>query len=266
MLPTPKTYRERNGILSDREIRRLCIKPEYVLTHPSGFEEFISAPYTEYEEYYINKLSNPASTHDHNPNPIRPVTKKELAEFRPMLTPFVNNCIREEKFRDIGDEDFEYSTKKVISYGLSSYGYDLRAANEFKIFTNVNSAIADPKNFDSKAFVDFTGDVCIIPPNSFILARTMEKMIMPRNVVADFITKSTYARVGVATVCTPAEPGWVGYLTLEFANTSPLPVKFYAKEGCVQMRCFRANDCDVTYADRQGKYMNQKAEVTLPRT
>lgn len=263
MFPQRTDYTERNGLLSDREIRRLCIKPTHVHIHGSGYREYISAPFTEKETHLIEHYEyvkatrhalNLPSIHDSVLGPIVSVTDAEIADWKPMLTPFVNECMR-----------VDAEGQKVISYGLSSYGYDLRAAPEFKIFTNVNSAISDPKNFDSRSYVDFEGDVCIIPANSFILARTLERFTMPSNVVADFITKSTLARVGVQTICTPAEPGWEGYLTLEFANTSPLPVKFYANEGCVQMRCFRSNDCDVTYADRDGKYMSQKAEITLPK-
>lgn len=263
MFPEKTDYRERNGLLSDREIRRLCIKPTHIYLHANGYREYISAPFTETEIRLIEHYAYVQSHHQGLGMPpkinwelgnIIPVTDDEIVNWKPMLTPFVNECVR-----------VDAEGQKVISYGLSSYGYDLRAAPEFKIFTNVNSVISDPKNFDNRSYIDFEGDTCIIPANSFILARTLEKFNMPSNVVADFITKSTLARVGIQTICTPAEPGWEGFLTLEFANTSPLPVKFYANEGCVQMRCFRSNDCDVTYADRGGKYMSQKAEITLPK-
>ena len=153
----------------------------------------------------------------------------------------------------------------VISYGLSSYGYDLRIADEFKIFTNVFGAVVDPKNFDPKSFVDFKGEVCIIPPNSFILGRTVEYMRIPRNVMTICVGKSTYARCGQVATITPLEPGWEGYVTLEISNTTPLPAKIYANEGIVQVLFFESDEqCLVSYADKKGKYQAQQG-VTLPK-
>ena len=153
----------------------------------------------------------------------------------------------------------------VVSYGLSSYGYDIRASSEFKIFTNINSTIVDPKAFDPKSFVDFKGDVCIIPPNSFALARTVEYFRIPRDVMVVCLGKSTYARCGIIVNVTPLEPGWEGHVTLEFSNTTPLPAKVYANEGACQFLFLQGNEpCEVSYADRAGKYMGQRG-VTLPK-
>jgi dCTP deaminase len=153
----------------------------------------------------------------------------------------------------------------VLSYGLSSYGYDARVGNKFRVFTNVNSATVDPKNFDSEAFVEIEGDVCTIPPNSFALAHTVERFRVPRDVLVLCLGKSTYARCGIIVNVTPLEPEWEGQVTLEFSNTTPLPAKIYANEGACQFIFFKGNSkCLVSYADRKGKYQNQRG-VTLPR-
>lgn len=153
----------------------------------------------------------------------------------------------------------------VISYGLSSYGYDIRVADEFKIFTNVYSAIVDPKHFDPKSMVDFKGEVCLIPPNSFALARTVEYFRIPRNVLTICVGKSTYARCGIIVNVTPFEPGWEGYVTLEISNTTPLPAKIYANEGIAQVLFFEADEeCEVSYAEKKGKYQRQQG-IVLPR-
>lgn len=155
---------------------------------------------------------------------------------------------------------------KIVSYGTSSYGYDVRCANEFKIFTNINSAIVDPKDFSDDSFVDFKGDVCIIPPNSFALARTVEYFRIPRKVLTVCLGKSTYARCGIIVNVTPLEPEWEGHVTLEFSNTSPLPAKVYANEGVAQMLFFESDEeCETSYKDRGGKYQGQTG-VTLPKT
>lgn len=153
----------------------------------------------------------------------------------------------------------------VISYGLSSYGYDIRVANEFKIFTNIGGTVVDPKNFDEKNVVDFVGDICIVPPNSFALARTVEYFKMPENVLAICLGKSTYARCGIIVNVTPFEPGFEGYITIEISNTTPLPAKIYANEGIAQVLFLEGDEpCAVSYADKKGKYQNQKG-ITLPR-
>jgi dCTP deaminase len=155
---------------------------------------------------------------------------------------------------------------RIVSYGTSSYGYDVRCASEFKIFTNINSTIVDPKAFDEKSFVDFGGDVCIIPPNSFALARTVEYFRIPRNVLVVTLGKSTYARCGCIVNVTPLEPEWEGHVTLEFSNTTPLPAKIYANEGVAQMLFFESDEvCATSYKDRGGKYQGQRG-VTLPKT
>ncbi len=174
---------------------------------------------------------------------------RELSQKQEMISPFV------EKQNHSG----------VISYGLSSYGYDARCSNEFKIFTNVDNAIVDPKAFSEKSFVDRTSDVCIIPPNSFVLTRSVEYFKIPKDVLVICLGKSTYARCGLIVNVTPLEPGWEGHVTLEISNSTPLPAKVYANEGVAQFLFFKGSSpCEVSYADRAGKYMGQKG-VTLPR-
>ncbi|HSR19875.1 MAG TPA: dCTP deaminase [Anaerolineales bacterium] len=153
----------------------------------------------------------------------------------------------------------------VISYGVSSYGYDIRVAKEFKIFTNVFGAIVDPKAFDPKSMVDYQGDVCIIPPNSFALGRSIEYFRIPRNVLTVCLGKSTYARCGIIVNVTPFEPEWEGFVTLEISNTTPLPARIYANEGIAQVLFFEADEaCEVSYADKKGKYQKQQS-IVLPR-
>jgi dCTP deaminase len=174
---------------------------------------------------------------------------RRMAQEKAMIEPFVDAQKRE----------------GVISYGLSSYGYDARVGNEFKIFTNVDSAIVDPKNFASNSFVDRTTDVCIIPPNSFALARTVEYFRVPRDILVICVGKSTYARCGIIVNVTPLEPEWEGHVTLEFSNTTPLPAKIYANEGACQFLFLQGDQpCAVSYADKQGKYQGQRG-VTLPK-
>jgi dCTP deaminase len=177
-----------------------------------------------------------------------------------MIEPFVKNQVRYKN-----DSDIDLS-EKIISYGVSSYGYDVRCDRHFKIFTNINSAIIDPKNFDERSFVDHEGDYCIIPPNSFVLASTVERFKIPSNVLVVCLGKSTYARCGIIVNVTPLEPEWEGHVTLEFSNTTTLPAKIYANEGIAQMLFFESDEqCDVTYKSRAGKYQGQSG-VTLPRT
>lgn len=173
---------------------------------------------------------------------------RQRALDKEMITPFVEKQKRQ----------------GIISYGLSSYGYDARVSDEFKIFTNVDSAIVDPKNFVDEGFVDRKTDVCIIPPNSFVLARTVEYFKIPRDVLVICVGKSTYARCGIIVNVTPLEPEWEGHVTLEFSNTTPLPAKIYANEGACQFLFLKAeNACETSYLDKAGKYMKQKG-VTLP--
>ena len=190
----------------------------------------------------------------------------------PMIEPFESSQIREVYEDNLSFEELEHGhriPRKVISYGLSSYGYDIRCSNEFKVFTNIHSTVVDPKNFDSKCFVDWdaskNGGACIIPPNSFALARTVEYFRIPRNVLTVCLGKSTYARCGIIVNVTPFEPEWEGYVTLEFSNTTPLPAKIYANEGCAQVLFFEADEvCETSYKDRDGKYQGQTG-VTLPK-
>ena len=174
-------------------------------------------------------------------------------------------AIENKMIEPFADGQVRYSEgKKLVSYGLSSYGYDLRVAEEFKVFTNVYNSIVDPKNFRADAFVDIRGETCIIPPNSFALARSVEYFRIPRNVLTLCIGKSTYARCGIIVNVTPFEPEWEGYVTLEISNTTPLPAKIYAGEGLAQVLFFTAQEvCETSYADRKGKYMKQM-EITYP--
>lgn len=174
---------------------------------------------------------------------------RQMALEHQMIEPFVDGQVRE----------------NVISYGLSSYGYDIRVTDEFKIFTNVYSAIVDPKHFNSSSFVDFKGDVCVIPPNSFVLARTVEYFRIPRDILTICVGKSTYARCGLIVNVTPFEPEWEGYVTLEISNTTPLPAKVYAYEGIAQVIFLAAEEpCSISYADRNGKYQKQQG-IAMPR-
>jgi len=179
---------------------------------------------------------------------------EQMAREQGMIEPFEPKQVR------------ELHNQKIISYGNSSYGYDVRCSSEFKIFTNINSAVVDPKNFDENSFVNVESNVCIIPPNSFALARTVEYFRIPRDVLTICVGKSTYARCGIIVNVTPLEPEWEGHVTLEFSNTTPLPAKIYANEGVAQMIFIGADGlCTTSYSDRGGKYQGQTG-VTLPKT
>ena len=174
---------------------------------------------------------------------------KEMANEYGMIEPFEEEQVRNGK----------------ISYGLSSFGYDIRVSDEYKIFTNVNNSIVDPKNFDANSFVDYKGDVCIIPPNSFALARSVEYFKIPRDVISICVGKSTYARCGIIVNVTPFEPEWEGYVTLEISNTTPLAAKIYSNEGLCQVLFFQSDEkCQTSYKDKEGKYQHQSG-ITLPR-
>ncbi len=174
---------------------------------------------------------------------------RKMALEQRMIEPFVDTQVR----------------SGVISYGVSSYGYDIRVADEFKIFTNVFSAVVDPKHFDPRGMVDFKGDVCVIPPNSFVLAKTVEYFRIPRNVLTVCVGKSTYARCGLIVNVTPFEPEWEGFVTLEISNTTQLPARVYANEGIAQVLFFEGDGpCDISYADKKGKYQNQQS-IELPK-
>ena len=174
---------------------------------------------------------------------------RKMATEHRMIEPFVDGQVRD----------------GVIFYGVSSYGYDVRVADEFKIFTNVFSAVVDPKNFDTKSMVDYVGEVCVVPPNSFALARTVEYFRIPRNVLTICLGKSTYARCGIIVNVTPFEPEWEGFVTPEISNTTPLPAKIYANEGLAQVLFFEADEeCEISYADKKGKYQKQQS-IVLPK-
>jgi dCTP deaminase len=179
---------------------------------------------------------------------------RRMAKEQDMISPFEPGQVREN------------GSGRIVSYGTSSYGYDVRCAADFKVFTNINSAVVDPKNFDESSFVDMNADVCIIPPNSFALARTVEYFRIPRNVLTICLGKSTYARCGIIVNVTPLEPEWEGHVTLEFSNTTTLPARIYANEGVAQMLFFESDEeCESSYRDRGGKYQGQTG-VTLPKT
>jgi dCTP deaminase len=179
---------------------------------------------------------------------------RRMAENEGMIEPFEAGQVKEN------------GSGRIVSYGTSSYGYDVRCAAEFRVFTNINSAVVDPKDFDSASFVNVDSDVCIIPPNSFALARTVEYFRIPRNVLTICLGKSTYARCGIIVNVTPLEPEWEGHVTLEFSNTTTLPAKIYANEGVAQMIFFESDEvCETSYKDRAGKYQGQTG-VTLPKT
>ena len=174
---------------------------------------------------------------------------RKMALEHKMIEPFVDDQVR----------------AGVVSFGLSSYGYDIRVADEFKVFTNINSTVIDPKHFDTRSFVDVKGDVCIVPPNSFALARTIEYFRIPRDVLTVCLGKSTYARCGIIVNVTPFEPEWEGYVTIEISNTTPLPARIYANEGIAQVLFFQSDEvCERSYADKKGKYQAQQG-VTLPK-
>ncbi len=174
---------------------------------------------------------------------------REYAQRNGMIEPFIDHQVRD----------------GVISYGLSSYGYDIRIADEFKIFTNVFSAVVDPKQFDPRSMIDFKGSVCVIPPNSFVLGKTVEYLRIPRNILTVCLGKSTYARCGIIVNVTPFEPEWEGFVTMEISNTTPLPARIYANEGIAQVLFFEAEEvCEVSYADKKGKYQAQQ-NIELPK-
>lgn len=178
----------------------------------------------------------------------------EMANKHGMIEPFCKEQVRTNK-----------KGERLISYGVSSYGYDVRCGSKFKIFTNINSAMVDPKNFDERSFVDYEGDVCVIPPNSFVLASSLEYLRIPDDVLTICMGKSTYARCGIIVNVTPLEPGWEGNVTMEFSNTSTLPAKIYANEGVAQLLFFQSDErCAVNYRDRSGKYQKQQG-ITLPK-
>lgn len=237
------------SILSDRQIRERCIRPGYK-TYQEIYSEVAQDP-----EFAVEQFA-----HLNHPSLAAHLAAREKAQglYRqqdlPMIHPFVDEQVR------------SVDGQKIVSYGNSSYGYDVRCAPEFKVFTNINSTIVDPKKFDDKCFVDVEGSECIIPPNSFALARTVEYFCIPRDTLVVCLGKSTYARCGIIVNVTPLEPEWEGHVTLEFSNTTPLPARIYANEGVAQFLFFQNTDggCETSYKDRGGKYMGQVG-VNPPR-
>lgn len=239
------------GIMSDRQIKRLCKLPNAKIVNRWDENQFIG---------FVTDDIVRANANLGRDQVIVSTKPEDAARWMPMIEPFVEEQVSHKLDADLG------YTEKLISYGVSSYGYDVRCADEFKVFTNINSAIVDPKNFDDKSFVNVRADSILIPPNSFALARTVEYFRIPRNVLTICLGKSTYARCGIIVNVTPLEPEWEGHVTLEFSNTTNLPAKIYANEGVAQMLFLTADeDCEVSYKDRGGKYQGQRG-VTLPRT
>ena len=248
------------SILSDKQIRKLSMPPSFVVKRnipqqQSNSHDIFLSPYSINEFSWEDEQTIEDRICQFNRNrqfaigePIgiygyRKVTPEDLKDWKPMIEPFSPDLVR------------ELNEEKIVSYGTSSYGYDIRCGREFKIFTNINSTVVDPKNFDERNYVDHVGDYCIIPPNSFALARTMEYFRIPRNILTVCLGKSTYARCGIIVNVTPFEPEWEGHVTLEFSNTTPLPAKIYAGEGCAQVLFFMADEeCETSYKDRNGKY------------
>ena len=258
------------AILSDRQIRELCEVPY------ESREAIRSAVYADmaFQVTIQTQIESSKMTPDKAGLYGLMKTNEEInrrfqAQALPMIRPFEPGQVRTRHAEQNpwrSEDQVAPEPEKIISYGLSSYGYDVRCGKEFKIFTNVNSSIVDPKNFDEKCFVDIETDVCIIPPNSFVLARTVETFRIPRDVLVVCLGKSTYARCGIIVNVTPLEPEWEGQVTLEFSNTTPLPAKIYANEGVAQMLFFRGSEaCEVSYKDRGGKYQGQTG-VVVPRT
>lgn len=239
------------SIKADKWIRRSCIRPSHIIytdtPNARGCRfELAWAGITHTVEQLDRLIERRCAT---------PASDRAIADagWTPMIEPFESGQVRSR-----GEE-------KLISYGTSSYGYDVRCADEFKVFTNIHSATVDPKNFDDKSFVDVKGPVCIIPPNSFALARTVEYFRIPRDVLTICLGKSTYARCGIIVNVTPLEPEWEGHVTLEFSNTTTLPAKIYANEGVAQMLFLQSDeDCETSYKDRGGKYQGQTG-VVVPR-
>lgn len=247
------------SILSDRWIQLQCQQPTHKLLQDGRVLSWLSEPLSDDEREMI-QLGDHFAEQDVftrtviNGVPyVNRVDGQVLKDWVPMIHPFVDRLVREE-----GD-------KKVISYGLTSYGYDVRLARDFKIFTNVNCAVVDPKALDEKTYVDFTGDVCIIPPNSYVLGHTVETFNIPDDVTSICVGKSTYARAGVAVNVTPIEAGFRGQVVIEIANLTNIPVKVYAGEGIAQFLFLRGNErCLTSYGDRAGKYQGQSG-ITLPK-
>lgn len=281
-------FSNNGGVLSDREI---CFLSE-IPRHVAEYEIKDFAKYAKFKKslYYRNRTkefgngtalcllgSDPSFHPSESTSGLKPLkfyhdyfrgsevneVRREWKDWQPMITPFEPSLVQDRVIRLYADDGY---TKKVISYGVSSYGYDIRSSRQFKVFTNVNNSLLDPKNFDSNAFVEIEADEVIIPPHSFLLTRSEERFFIPRDIITVCLGKSSYARLGLVPGVTPFEPEWEGYATLEFSNTTSLPMKFYAGEGCAQILFLRASQtCKTSYADRGGKYNNQAPEPVVSK-
>ncbi len=267
------------SIRPDSWIKRQCTPPSFMVTEDQPLHtgnlthqiRRITYPSHETLDSLKAKMEQYSFTNS-GIKEFRPLTPEEIAAFKPMIEPFEPLQVRfRDKYLGFDQADDPNSlgeeiivSDKVISYGVSSYGYDIRCADEFKVFTNINSTVVDPKNFNDDCFVNVSGKgYCIIPPNSFALARTVEYFRIPRSVLTICLGKSTYARVGIVVNVTPFEPEFEGQVVLEFSNTTPLPAKIYANEGCAQVLFFESDTpCDVSYKDRGGKYQGQRGITT----
>lgn len=265
------------AVLSDHEIKELCTAPKFMVTLKQqkpvengvvSLPTFIKMGSNETLENLTQGVKSKII------ESFQPITEEDILKYPVMISPFVDhqvryrvNTVNPELNVERFDEELDVTVKdqRIVSYGLSSQGYDFRVANEFKIFTNKNNVVIDPLNFDESCFETFIGDACIVPPNSFVLARTVEKFRMPENVIGICVGKSTLARCGLEILVTPLECGWEGYLTLEYANVTSSPILLHANMGGGQIVFHLGNKPEVTYADRKGKYHHQGAEVVTAR-
>lgn len=249
-------------IKSDKWIRAQCEQPTHIVKLATGGTEYASEPFTNTQaflqqhndtlnELLISNRKSPSNSEVVEFTEIRPLTLKEQTLWKPMIEPFVNGSVREE------------NGKKILSYGLSSFGYDVRLANQFKLFTNINSTIIDPLEPQQNCYVDQVGDYCIIPPNSYLLGHTVEYFRIPRDVLVICMGKSTLARLGLQLNITPVEPGFEGQVVIEISNSTNIPVKVYANQGVAQFLFLQSDEpCAVSYKDRSGKYQGQTGITT----
>lgn len=256
------------SIMSDHWIRNQCLPPTHVVEKPHGVIEYASEPFSpnvaawhrstellkNLNSFGMNLTNDPSGVGTDVTQwcpAVRPITEVEKANWKPMIAPFIDGQVR------------QVDEQKIVSYGLSSYGYDVRLANKFKIFTNIHSGVIDPLNMDDNCYVDFEGDTVIIPPNSYVLGYTVEYFNIPRNVLVVCVGKSTLARAGCTLNVTPIEPMFQGTVVIELANTTTLPMKIHANQGVGQFLFFQSDEpCKTSYADRGGKYQGQTGIVT----
>lgn len=245
------------SVKSDNWIRAQCQTPTHILKHALGGIEYASEPFTRLQLEVLNsnklmsELTIPYDSIGNTYSRLTRITEEELKNWKPIITPFASENVREENGR------------RILSYGVSSYGYDVRLSRHFKIFSNINNAIIDPLNFSNDCCVDFEGDVCIVPPNSYVLGYTLEYFNIPKDVLVIAVGKSTYARVGAIVNVTPIEPGFKGQVVIEISNATNLPLKIYANQGIAQFLFFQSDEpCSTSYADKNGKYQGQTGLTT----